>query len=137
MIKAFVNQWEENKHLLAEHLTNVTASDISYEYLVKKVFDIAVPTDGNGYNWNTKRMTVIDHGEYQGTQLFIIPRDCYQPSDDEYIVTSSYYGSCSSCDTLLAICAENSWEENFKPSQVAQLMTMALHIVQRTKWLMK
>jgi hypothetical protein len=48
-------------------------------------------------------MTVIDDGDYQGTQIFIIPTDTYQPSVKDYVMTDTYYGSCSGCDTLQAI----------------------------------
>lgn len=76
-------------------------------------------------------MTVIDNGEYQGTQIFLIPEETYQPSVDNYLVTHTYYGSCSGCDTLEGIRSYD--KEKPTETQVKDYMTLALHLVQRLK----
>ena len=75
-------------------------------------------------------MTVIDNGDYQGTQIFIIPINTYQPGVDEYVYTHTYYGSCSGCDTLQAI---QSWDGDELPNeeQVKDYMELALHLLQK------
>ena len=45
----------------------------------------------------------IDDGDYQGTLLYLIPEDTYQPNSSEYLMTFVEYGSCSGCDTLQGI----------------------------------
>lgn len=84
----------------------------------------------NGFN--IERLTVIDDGDYQGTQIFIMPLDTYQPSVENYVYTNNYYGSCSGCDTLMAI---QSWDTEKLPSkeQVKDYITLALHLLQKCK----
>ncbi len=79
-------------------------------------------------------MTVIDNGDYQGTQIFIVPLNTYQPRAEDYVYTNTYYGSCSGCDTLLAIL---DYDTDKKPSenQIKDYMTLALHLLQKCKWL--
>lgn len=79
-------------------------------------------------------MTVIDDGDYQGTQIFVIPLDTYQPNVTDYIVTNTYYGSCSGCDTLKSI---NSYDYDELPNeeQIEDYMQLALHLLQKCKWL--
>lgn len=75
-------------------------------------------------------MTVIDNGDYQGTQIFLIPMETYQPSVEDYVYTNTYYGSCSGCDTLQAI---QSYDYNELPNeeQIKDYMTLALHLLQK------
>lgn len=78
-------------------------------------------------------MTVIDNGDYQGTQIFIIPSNTYQPSVEDYVYTNTYYGSCSGCDTLQAI---SNYEEGFPDEeQIKDYMELSLHLLQKCKWL--
>lgn len=71
----------------------------------------------------------IDDGEYQGTLLFVIPADGYQPYDYWYVKVN--YGSCSGCDTLMAI-LEGDYGDTID-EKVDSLFTLALHIVQGLK----
>ena len=102
---------------------------------MKKIFELCLLKADNYTNFDLDRMTVIDDGDYQGTQIFIIPKNTYQPSVEDYVMTNTYYGSCSGCDTLQAICDY----ENGLPTddQVKGYMTLALHLVQKLKWLDK
>ncbi len=83
--------------------------------------------------FDLKRLTVIDDSDYQGTQIFIIPKDVYQPKIGDYVMTNNYYGSCSGCDTLKGI---RNYEDGLpSEQQVKEYMNLALHLVQRLKYL--
>jgi hypothetical protein len=71
----------------------------------------------------------IDDGDYQGTLLFLIPEDTYQP--DNYYYVKVEYGSCSGCDTLESIRDYDSDTPN--DEQVKDYMTLCLHIIQKFK----
>lgn len=83
--------------------------------------------------YDTEEMTVIDDGDYQGTLIFVLHRDCYQPGVGDYVFTSTYYGSCSGCDTLQAI---HSYDYDKLPDeeQVNDYMELCLHLLQHCKY---
>lgn len=128
MIQAFIDKF-------------MAASDaIKAEYKAKRPEDydelvhrLVVALDGDEDNVpDPERITVIDHGEYQGTRLFIIGAKGYQPSTYWSIFVS--YGSCAGCDTFeanqkYAIFGEISDEE------VNGNWTMMLHMVQNMRQL--
>ena len=60
--------------------------------------------------------------------MYVIGGTGYQPRDYWYVMV--YYGSCSGCDTLQAICG---YTDKVTDSQVADYMTLALHILQGIK----
>ena len=133
MIKHIIEQWEENKDKLQKYFETTEQSKYdSYELILKKILDIVVTkADEYGDSWDTDNMTVIDDGDYQGTQIFIIPRDTYQPSSIDYLVTNTYYGSCSGCDTLQSI--HNYDMEIPNAEQVKDYMLLSLHLIQKMK----
>jgi hypothetical protein len=132
MIIELVKQWEENKHKLEEYFKTTNQDEYrSYEDIVKKIFEICIPKAINNGSWDLESMTVIDDGHYQGTQIFIIPIDSYQPSVEDYVMTDTYYGSCSGCDTLLSICDYGDGLPD--DEQIKEYMTLALHLVQKIK----
>lgn len=134
MIQEIIKQWEENKYKLEEYFKETKQSEYSdYKEIVKALFYHCIPQADEYSGWNLEKMTVIDDGDYQGTQIFIIPKDTYQPSAEDYIVTDTYYGSCSGCDTLQSISSYNY--ELPTDSQVKEYMTLALHLVQKLHWL--
>lgn len=108
----------------------------SYKDIVRAVVETLNPDDDYGLP-DPERIHVIDDGEYQGTLLFIIAANSYQPSDYWFVKVS--YGSCSACDTLQRIRDDYPWEDvswdpaTPAPSQVAAYVTLALHIVQGLK----
>ena len=69
------------------------------------------------------RVHVINDGDYQGTLVFIIAEQGYQPSG--YYYTSVYYGSCSYCDTLQGVL-----ENKDKVTRNKELYTLILHMFQ-------
>jgi hypothetical protein len=134
MIKEVVKQWEENKHKLEEYFKTTKQEEYSsYGNIVKKIFELCI-TKANEYdNWDIENMTRIDNGDYQGTEIFIIPSTTYQPSIEDYITTHTYYGSCSGCDTLQAI---SSYDDDLPTEeQLKEYLTLALHLVQKMKML--
>lgn len=133
MIDKFVKAWDANKSQLKAYLSSHKMRDYDqYELLVKALFkEVINPylAKDNDYTFDLSRMTIIDDGQYQGTYLFIIPKDTYQPCYDDYVMTYSYYGSCSGCDAILAI---TDYEDNALPDekQVNEFFTLCLHLLQ-------
>ena len=138
MIQELILQWEQNKNELQDYFRNTKQSEYSNDYkeIVIKIFEICLKKADKYYAFDVSKMTVIDDGDYQGTKIFIIPKDTYQPSVFDYVYTDTYYGSCSGCDTLQCICDTN-YDELPNEEQVKEYMTLALHLVQRLKWLGK
>ena len=132
MIKHYVKQWEENKEKLESVLKTIPVPS-SYKQLVELIFEhvlkYADEDIGYGYKHNPDEMTIIDNGDYQGTQIFIAFLDTCQPSVEEYIMTSVCYSNCNECDALQSI--RYSSDED----RVNYLMTLSLHIVQKMKWM--
>lgn len=123
MIKYCLDCWNKNQQSLREQLEkDASLNSCEYEYLVKLVtrYILGIPL-------LTENIIVVDNGDYQGTLLFLIPRDTYQPSEDEYLMTYVGYGSCSGCDTLQAIqeCGENIPT----PEQLKDFMSLCKDLV--------
>ena len=106
MIKYCVDKWNKNyKKLKLALEREEELQHCCYTYLVKLVVE-NIFNEGCDYNserWSVEKITEIDNGDYQGTLLWIIPQDTYQPSETEYLMTFVNYGSCSGCDTLQSI----------------------------------
>lgn len=127
MDNKIIEKWEHRKNKLKEWFeANETPS--SYKEIFEKIIELIITEDERN-KFNLEKIRVIDDGDYQGTQIFIAFLDTYQPSVEEYIMTSVYYGSCSGCDTLQSICY--SIDEN----RVNDLMTLSLHMIQKMKWM--
>jgi hypothetical protein len=128
MILHYVKQWEERKHLLEQWLTKNEPN--SYQDIYETLFRLVVtkPNDDEYSEWDWKRFVKIDDGSFQGTEIYILCSNVYQPELTDYIFTSVEYGSCSACDTF-------QWIEMLqdKEERVKQYMTLALHMVQETK----
>lgn len=127
MEKEIIAQWEANKSKLENWFRNNKQSLYSnYVDIVRALFTYVI----EGYN--TSEIHVIDDGDYQGTQIFLIHKDEYQPLISDYLITNTFYGSCSGCDTLQAIC-EYDYDELPNEEQIKKYMTLALHLVQNLK----
>lgn len=131
MISEIVAQWDKNKAALEEYYKNSPQSEYcnSYKDILKSVFRLIL-TDKE---WDVDKITVVDDGDYQGTQIFLIPEKTYQPSESEYLITSVSYGSCSVCDTLQAI--HSYGDEKPNEDQVKDYMSLSLHLIQKMKTL--
>lgn len=103
MIKLCKDQWDANKEKLEKALREDTSlNSCDYKYLLTLTVE-NILNYGRDDRYNTDKITVIDDGDYQGTLIFLVPRDTYQPDESEYLMTYVGYGSCSGCDTLLGI----------------------------------
>lgn len=97
MIKEFCLAWEKNKDKLEEYFKNTKQDEYSeYMDLVGLLFDIVINPELGGWDTNkfdTKNILKIDDGDYQGTEIYILHRDVYQPGIEDYVYTNTYYGS--------------------------------------------
>lgn len=132
MLKIIVEQWDKNKDILKEKLKKINLDKIDYKTLVKMTFKYVYNTNNGNESVDVGRIHQIDDGDYQGTLLYIIPFDTYQPQEGEYLMTYVGYGSCSGCDTLLGITED--YEEVGTPSenQLKYLMILCKDILQNT-----
>ena len=127
MIQQFVKAWDARKGEIEAQFRAKRPSN--YAEIVKAVVTILC-LDADDYDQpDPNRITSIDHGDYQGTLLFVIAATGYQPSDFWFVKVS--YGSCSGCDTLQAI--DETYGDHPTDSELAQYMTLALHILQGIK----
>lgn len=127
MIPEFVAAWDARKHILRAKFAKKLPKD--YKSIVKSVVSI-LGGDNSCLCPDPKRVVEIDHGEYQGTLVFVIASGGYEPDKYWYVLVN--YGSCSACDTLEGI-KEDLGEGPPTSEQVDDCMTLALHIVQRLK----
>lgn len=121
MIKYALKKWDENKDVLRNAIQQTEKDKRctwDYEEIVKLVCRYI-------FNENVSReepminvdgITMIDNGDYQGTLLFMLPFDAYQPAEYEYLMTYVGYGSCSGCDTLQCIQADDETEKEMVDS---------------------
>lgn len=122
MIPKFVERWNDRYGSMR---AKITSHPDSYDVLVKWVIETLVD-ESDDEPLDPERITVINHGDYQGTLLYVIGAEGYQPSD--YWAVSVGYGSCSGCDTLEAIRSYD--DEPPTESDIDQYMSLGLHIVQ-------
>lgn len=126
MIQQFVDRFMQAKPWLEQEFKKAHPED--YKEIVKLVIEAI--RDPDGYDQpSTERIHLIDDGDYQGILLFVIGADGYQPRDYWYVKVG--YGSCSGCDTLESI--RNYSDNPPSDSEVADYMTLALHVVQAIK----
>jgi hypothetical protein len=128
VIIEFVKRFNEKEADLRAKLSGAHVKN--YGALVKIVIEaITSESDYGDFSPDPERITEIDHGDYQGTLLFVVADKGYQPS--KYWFVKVGYGSCSGCDTLQGIC--NYEADKPTASQVNDYYTLALHIVQGLK----
>lgn len=127
MIEQAVKNWEERKEQIRQSLAEKHPEN--YKELVKTVISVISDDSYDGFDADPDRIHEIDDGHYQGTLVYVIAEKGYQPSDYYYVKV--YYGSCSGCDTLQAICSYD--DDPPKPEQIDQYMQLALNIVQGLK----
>lgn len=123
MILEFIDRFNDKRDVLLKQFSEKEPD--SYEDIF--IQTIKMMFDNNSYDVpDYERITVIDHGDYQGTQLFIVGASGYQPS--KYWVSKVYYGSCSGCDTFQAYSDYDNPEES-----ALHMVTMALHMIESMK----
>lgn len=124
MIEQFTKAWFANLHTMREKFTAQHPED--YKAVVRAVVEMLAAASEEYDRPDPERIHEIDDGHYQGTLVYVIGAQGYQPSRYWYVRVS--YGSCSGCDTLQAISGYSSDPPN--DSQVSEYMTLALHVVQ-------
>ena len=134
MINEFVEKWNKYNKELEQYIAETEQKEydsyqILVELLVKYIINRDIEYDMDKYD--IEDMHIVDDGDYQGTQIFILHKDCYQPSIEDYIYTNNYYGSCSGCDTLFSI---NEYEDGLpSKEQVKEYMQLLLNLLQKFK----
>lgn len=130
MDKRVINLWDTHKGKLEEFFATHRMEEYdSYEKIVKLIITHVLNTDDDDGLELSPDIKTIDDGDYQGTYLFLVHKEIYQPDINEYWITHNSYGSCSGCDTLMGIMRYD--EELPDPQQVKELMTLSLHLIQR------
>lgn len=129
MLKEFVKAWDENKNELLRYWYKNEPSN--YNEIVLALIKKVLNPYFKRYEFPeiSDNVTVIDDGDYQGTELFIFPKKTYQPDVDDYFFTYAYYGSCSACDTLEHI----KFDLPTVGYRAKEYNTLALHLLQRIK----
>lgn len=139
MIKEFTDKWVKNKKRLQNWFESIVPDrnifeeyKFTYENIIRGIIihilnnHIDTEEPSNNIKDFSTNITVIDDGDYQGTQIYVIHRNCYQPDVSDYFYTHNYYGSCSGCDTLLGIMSIED-----KKEKVKELMQLSLHLIQK------
>ena len=126
MIIEFIDRFQEIKPRLLEQFSKEEPE--SYEDIFKQTIKMMFSdSDYDSETPDFERITVIDDGDYQGTLVFVVASQGYQPSD--YWVTRVFYGSCSECDTFQRY---YTWGDNPEKS-APEMVTMALHMIEAMK----
>lgn len=104
MLKWVELAWAENSGELKRELGKGSCYSYSglFKLAIKVVLNPYIVENTLLDSLNADRITTIDDGDWQGTQIFIVPTSDYQPSEGDYYWTSVWYGSCSACDALQA-----------------------------------
>ena len=129
MIKYCLEHWDKNKDVLQKYLQtkdNDYINRLSYKDICRLVFVYILSgnEESGDIEFDVCNITEIDNGDYQGTLLFLIPFDTYQPSEYEYFMTYIGYGSCSVCDALQSLQFEDD-----KEVMIKELMLICKDIV--------
>jgi hypothetical protein len=125
MIKYCIEQWDKNQDKLKEVLktdSNLNACD--YKYIVELIIKHILNGDKQ---WDYYDITEIGNGDYEGTLLYMIHENGYQPCEFDYLMTYIGYGSCSGCDVLLSI--QNDREEKITDIQVDGFMKLCRDLI--------
>jgi hypothetical protein len=122
MLQKFVDRFMAAKPTLEAELR--AAHPEGYDSMVSRVVNAVCGDDYN--DPDPERITIIDHGDYQGTKLYIIGARGYQP--DRYWSIFVNYGSCSGCDSYEA--TRSYSDDPPTEEQVKDYWTMMLHMVQ-------
>ena len=137
MIKYALKKWDKNKDALRNAIQQTEKykrSAWDYNDIVKLVcryiFNENV-TDKDP-KINIEGITMIDNGDYQGTLIFMLPFDTDQPAEYEYLMTYVGYGSCSGCDTLQRIQADDEDDDETEKDLVDSYLSICKDIVSNT-----
>jgi len=127
MITEFIKRFDKKRNEIRRVFAAGQIKD--YQTLIHTVIKAISEDEKDHATPDPERIHCVDDGDYQGTLVFVIAEKGYQPSDFWYVKVS--YGSCSGCDTLQAINEYMDGPPDEK--QIADYMTLALHVVQGLK----
>ena len=134
MLKYAKEKWAENNDKLRKVIEETPKDErCSWEYEdILRLIIQNVLNPGSVYHFAklSNNFHVINDGSYQGTLIFLMYRECYQPSIDDYLITFVEYGSCSGCDTLQGIQSDEYW---VKGDPVSDYMALCKDIVTNLK----
>lgn len=133
MIQEFVEAWDSRKDYLKEWFRSTIQGDLSYEVILKALIEKVINPFERGGDWDAKQIHVIDDGDYNGCQLFVVPRHAHDLGPFDYFITYQYYGSCSVCDALEGIRGYRNLNETPDEEQVKGYMTLALQLLQHCR----
>ncbi len=128
MIQNFVDCFMDARETIKTDLR--TNPPRGYDDLVKRLIVVLANVHDDHGSPDPERIHIIDDGDYQGTQLYIIAAQGYQPST--YWAIFVDYGSCSGCDTFESI-SSLSYGDTLTDEQVDEYWTLMLHMVQSMK----
>lgn len=111
MIREFVEAFEQNEEWVRQELKDNPPHHY-IDIVTAAIRGITVDSQIT-YNWMSipdhERIVEIDHGDYQGTYIYVIGETDYQPRDYWYVRVG--YGTCSGCDELQAILEGGTFNE--------------------------
>ena len=133
MIKEFISQWWENKDNMERYFRSIQKIEsVEYKGIVKALIENVLNVDADvEYCKISTDIHEINDGNYQGTQIFVVHNNTYQPDLDDYFFADNYYGSCSGCDTLMSITKYS--DEPATEEQIKELMTLAFDLLRSFK----
>lgn len=123
-----VRLWDKNKNKLQSLIEQTPQSEFSYNFFIRNIVKIILGMENAS-------ISEIDHGEYQGTKIYVIVNnEIYQPYLSDYYITYVYYGSCPEDDYLESI---RRYSDGFPDeAQTIRYMDLCLHLIQRMRCLM-
>jgi hypothetical protein len=128
MIQRFVDAWDKARVAARDEL--MLGHPDSYEKLFELVIrHVSSNLDDDYMAPDASRITRIDHGDCQGSLVFVVGCSGYQPS--RYWGCVVDYGSCSGCDTLEGIRGYSYQAVTDK--QASEYMQLCLNMVQWLK----
>lgn len=131
MVKEFIEKWWKYKDNMETYFRyKDDISYIEYEDIMKALINNVINRGVSSVGLANK-IVIIDDGDRQGAEIFIIHNDIYQPTVEDYFFTHNYYGSCSGCDTLLSITSGKYRPAN--EEEIKELMQIAFDLLRNIK----
>lgn len=127
MIQQFVTAFENRKNWIRDQIAK--GEGLSYQSILTIVVQaILDESDDDWYSPSPKNIASVDFGDYQGTTVFVIGQNSYQPTLHWYVLVG--YGSCSHCDRLQDI--DKTWDKT-EEERLDQLVDLARSITQEIR----
>lgn len=125
MDKKLVALWDKSRDNIRTRLVNEYDDIKEYEDLLTIILTEFAKTMNQDLDFHICEHSI---GDYSGDIVFIYQLGYTSWWDPDIYVCNIKYGSCSGCDALLAALSYKN-----KESSVDALLSLCLHIVQRSK----